>query len=63
MFSRYTPKPDPSSAETAAAIQILAQEIINEISAPLDLSARIAARLEQTVDDLLNRERERCVAI
>jgi hypothetical protein len=55
--------PDPSSADVAAAIQILAQEIINEINAPLDLSARIAARLEKTINDLLYHERERCVAI
>jgi hypothetical protein len=54
-----------SSAETAAAIQILAREILNEINAPVpvDLSARIAARLEETVNDMLYRERERCVAI
>jgi hypothetical protein len=41
----------------------MTQEVINDINAPLDLSARIAARLEQTVNDLLNRERERCVVI
>jgi hypothetical protein len=54
---------DESSAETAAAIQILAQEILNEINAPLNLPARIAARLEATVNAMLFRERERCVAI
>jgi hypothetical protein len=56
---------DESSAETAAAIQILVREIINEINAPVpvDLAARIAARLEETVSNMLYRERERCVAI
>lgn len=56
---------DQSSADTVAAIQILTQEILNAISAPvpLDLSARIAALLEETVNDMLYRERERCVAI
>jgi len=54
---------DPSS--TAAAMKILAQEILNEINAPVpvDLSARITARLEETVNEMLYRERERCVAI
>jgi hypothetical protein len=52
---------DESSAETAAAIQILTQEILYEISAPgaADLASRITVRLEQA----LYRERERCVAI
>jgi hypothetical protein len=56
---------DDSSAETAAAIQILTQGILNEISGtvPIDLAARITARLEEAVDDLLYRERERCVEI
>ena len=56
---------DPSSAETATAIQILAREILNEISPPIpvDLPAKIAALLEETVNDMLYRERERCVAI
>jgi len=54
---------DESSAETAAAFQILAQEILNEIKDPVGLSARIAARLKATVNDMLYRERERCVAI
>jgi hypothetical protein len=56
---------DQSSAETAAAIQILAQEILNEINGtvPTDLAARITARLEEAVNDMLYRERERCVAI
>ena len=54
-----------STAETAAAIKILAQQILNEISAPvpIDLAARITAHLEEAVDDLLYRERERCVSI
>jgi hypothetical protein len=56
---------DESSAETAAAIQILAQEILNEINGtvPIDLAARITARLEEAANDMLYRERERCVAI
>jgi hypothetical protein len=53
------------STGTAAAIQILTQEILNEISGtvPIDLAARISARLEQAADEMLYRERERCVAI
>jgi hypothetical protein len=56
---------DESSGETAAAIPILTQGILNEISGtvPIDLAARITARLEETVSELLYRERERCVAI
>ena len=56
---------DQSSVETAAAIEILARQILNEISPPIpvDLPARIAALLEETVNDMLYRERERCVAI
>jgi hypothetical protein len=56
---------DESSAETAAAIQILTQEILSEINGavPIDLAAKITARLEEAVNDLLYRERERCVAI
>jgi hypothetical protein len=56
---------DQVSAETAAAIQALAREILNEINppVPVNLSARIAALLEETVNDMLYRERERCVAI
>jgi hypothetical protein len=56
---------DQSSADTAAATKILAQEILNEINAPvpIDLSARITARLEVAVNEMLYRERERCVAI
>ena len=54
-----------SAADTAAAIKILAQEILNEINAPvpIDLAARITAHLEEAVDELLYRERERCVSI
>ena len=46
-------------------MQILTQEILNEISVPvpIDLSARITARLEEAANELLYRERERCVAI
>jgi len=56
---------EESSAETAAAIQILTQEILSEINGtvPIDLAAKITARLEEAVNDLLYRERERCVAI
>jgi hypothetical protein len=56
---------DESSAETAAAIQILTQEILNEINGtvPIDLAARITARLQEVANDMLYRERERCVAI
>jgi hypothetical protein len=56
---------DQSAVETAAAIQTLAREILNEINppVPVDLSARIAALLDETVNDMLYRERERCVAI
>jgi hypothetical protein len=54
-----------SSAETAAAIQVLSQEILNEINGtvPIDLTARITAHLEEAINDMLYRERERCVAI
>ena len=57
--------PDLSSADKAAAIKTLAQEILNEINAPvpIDMSARITARLEEAVNEWLYRERERCVAI
>jgi hypothetical protein len=56
---------DQSSVETGAAIQILTQAILNETNPPIpiDLSARIAALLEETVNDMLYRERERCVEI
>jgi hypothetical protein len=56
---------DQSSTETAAAIQIVAREILNEINAPvpIDLAPRITARLEQAINELLYSERERCVAI
>ena len=55
---------DQASADTVA-IQILAQEILNEINVPvpIDLAPRITARLEEAVDELPYRERERCVAI
>jgi hypothetical protein len=56
---------DQSSAETDAAIQSLAREILNEINAPVpvDLSAKITAQLEEAINGMLYRERERCVAI
>ena len=54
-----------SSADFAAAIQILAQEILKEINVPrsADVASKIAARLESAVTQFLYRERERCVAI
>jgi hypothetical protein len=54
-----------SSAETAAAIESLTREILNETNppVPIDLAVRITARLEETINELLYRERERCVAI
>jgi hypothetical protein len=56
---------DHSSSETAAAVQTLARDILNEIDAPVavDLSARITEHLEEAVKDMLYHERERCVAI
>jgi hypothetical protein len=56
---------DQSSAETAAAIQILTQAILNETNPPIpiDLAARITARLEEAINELLYTERERCVEI
>jgi hypothetical protein len=65
MFARCALVRDQLSAETAAAIQILTQEILNETNPPIpiDLAARITARLEEAVNDMLYRERERCVAI
>jgi hypothetical protein len=53
------------TADTAAAIQVLAREILNEINQPIpvDLPARVTAHLEEAVDELLYRERERCVEI
>jgi hypothetical protein len=57
--------PDLSTADKAAAIKTLAQEILNEINVPvpIDMSARITARLEEAVSEWLYRERECCVAI
>jgi hypothetical protein len=56
---------DPSSVDAAAAIRNLAQEILNEINAPIavGVSASITARLEEAINEMLYRERERCVAI
>src|ERR1700677_3426162 len=47
-FWRGKPMRDETSAETGTAIQILTQEILNEIggTVPIDLTARITARLE-----------------
>jgi len=57
--------PDQSSVDTAAAIQSLTQEILNETNSPvpIDVGARITARLAEAINELLYRERERCVAI
>jgi hypothetical protein len=65
MFARYALVRDQSSAEIAAAIQILTQEILNETNPPIpiDLAARINARLEEAIKELLYSERERCVEI
>ena len=54
-----------SSADTAAAIQILAQEILAEIGVRDSggIASRITLRLEAAVNQFLHRERERCVAI
>ena len=56
---------DQASADTAAEIQILAREILNEINAPVpvDLAARITLHIEEAINEYLYRERERCVAI
>jgi hypothetical protein len=64
IVERYALMRDQASADTVA-IQILAQEILNEINVPvsIDLAPRITARLEEAVEELLYRERERCVAI
>jgi hypothetical protein len=54
-----------SSTDTAAAIQSLVHEILNEVKAPVlsNLATRVTVRLEEAVNELLHRERERCVAI
>ena len=56
---------DELSAETTAAIQSLAREILDEIgaTAPVDLAEGITARLKEAVSELLYGERERCVPI
>jgi hypothetical protein len=48
-----------------AAIQILAHEILYEIGIPVsgDNVPRIAARIEEAINQLLVRERERCVQL
>jgi hypothetical protein len=54
-----------SSADTAAAIRILAHEILVEIGVPDsgDMASRLTVRLQEAVNQFLYRERERCVAI
>jgi hypothetical protein len=49
----------------AAAILILAHEILYEIGMPASegTAQRISARIEEAVTRLVGRERERCVAI
>jgi hypothetical protein len=49
--------PDLSGAEKVTAIKTLAPEILNEINAPvpIDMSARITARLEEAVNEWLRR--------
>jgi hypothetical protein len=49
----------------AAAILILAHEILYEIGVPIsqDVVARIAVRIEEAANRLVRRERERCVTI
>jgi hypothetical protein len=54
-----------SSADTAAAIRILAHEILFEIGVTDsgDMASRLTVRLPEAVNQFLYRERERCVAI
>jgi hypothetical protein len=53
-----------TSAHTAAVL-ILSHEIIAEIGVPVAdvILSRISARIEETVNQLVHRERERCVAL
>jgi hypothetical protein len=53
-----------SFSDTAAS-QILAHEILYEIGVPLskDVVSRIAVRIEEMANQLVSRERERCVEI
>jgi hypothetical protein len=54
-----------NSTADAGALQILAHEILHDIGLPAsaELISRITARLEDTVEQRVRRERERCVAI
>ena len=56
---------DQLSADTAAAIQILAHEILYEIgvTASEEAASRIAVHLEGAINQFLGRERERCLSI
>jgi hypothetical protein len=49
----------------AAAIQILAHEILYEIGMPVsaDVVSRISGRIEEAVSQIVGRERERCVRL
>jgi hypothetical protein len=49
----------------AAAIQILAHEILYEIGMPAstDVIARVAARIEEALSQAVGRERERCLQL
>jgi hypothetical protein len=53
-----------TSANTAASL-ILSHEIIADIGVPVAdaLLSRISARIEEAVNQLVHRERERCVAL
>jgi len=54
-----------SSADTAAAIQILAHEILYEIgvTASGEMASRVTVHLEGAINQFRSRERERCLAI
>jgi hypothetical protein len=53
------------TSANVAAIQILSHEIIYEIGVPVseDVASRLSARIEEAVNQLVSRERERCVAL
>jgi hypothetical protein len=53
------------SDSDAAAIQILAHEILYEIGMPVsaEVMSRISGRIEEAVSQFVGRERERCVQL
>jgi hypothetical protein len=53
------------SFDDTAASLILAHELLSEIRVPAsgDVASRMAAHIEEAVNRLVGRERERCVAI